>query len=92
MPIFFFFWRLYVSLTLLKFIFKRKKGTCILFVFTGFDKKHCTERWLNEKLTSGDFDDIAEAITPKNLGQCAKNVLLKAFEVGDFKLMPILNK
>jgi len=32
-------------------------------------------------LASDDFDDIAEAITPKTLGACSTNALLKAFEV-----------
>ena len=36
---------------------------------------------MNKKLASDDFDDIAEAITPKTLGACSTNTLLKAFEV-----------
>lgn len=45
-------------------------------------------------MASDDFDDIAEAITPKTLGACSTNALLKAFEVSlkTFKLnLPMTN-
>ena len=66
-------------LKLLSLLSNVKSARASCSYFTDFEKR------LNRKLASDDFDDIAEAITPKNLGLCAKNALLKAFEVGDFK-------
>ena len=42
---------------------------------------------MNKKLASDDFDDIAEAITPKTLGACSTNTLLKAFEVCSYNIV-----
>lgn len=42
---------------------------------------------MNKKLASDDFDDIAEAITPKTLGACSTNTLLKAFEVCEYYIV-----
>lgn len=49
--------------------------TYLLIIYTDFEKE------LDRKLASDDFDEIAEAITPKSLGACSTNTLLKAFEV-----------
>ncbi|KAL9984405.1 hypothetical protein ACROYT_G006693 [Oculina patagonica] len=39
------------------------------------------EKKLNESLRQGDYDAIAEQVTPKILASCKTNALLKAFEV-----------
>ena len=55
------------------------------------------EENLHKKLASDQFDVIAEAITPKTLGDCSANTLLKAFEVrisfvsfGLFKVLKVM--
>lgn len=47
------------------------------------DKSELEEN-LHKKLASDQFDVIAEAITPKTLGDCSANTLLKAFEVSGY--------
>ena len=48
------------------------------------------EKNVNKKLASDDFDDIAEAITPKTLGACSTNTLLKAFEVCGYYIFVLM--
>lgn len=48
------------------------------------------EKNVNKKLASDDFDDIAEAITPKTLGACSTNTLLKAFEVCGYYIVVLM--
>ena len=48
------------------------------------------EKNVNKKLASDDFDDIAEAITPKTLGACSTNTLLKAFEVCGYYIVGLM--
>lgn len=47
-------------------------------------KKKEFEKKLDRKLASDDFDVIAEAVTPKSLGSCSTNALLKSFEVSGY--------
>ncbi|XP_068711730.1 short transient receptor potential channel 2-like [Montipora foliosa] len=42
------------------------------------------EKKLDSKLASDDFDVIVEAVTPKSLGSCSTNALLKSFEVSGY--------
>ncbi|XP_044173143.1 uncharacterized protein LOC114958471 [Acropora millepora] len=48
------------------------------------EKKKEFEKELDRKLASDDFDDIADAVTPKGLGSCSTNTLLKSFEVSGY--------
>ncbi|XP_015764478.1 PREDICTED: uncharacterized protein LOC107343426 [Acropora digitifera] len=48
------------------------------------EKKKEFEEELDRKLASDDFDDIADAVTPKGLGSCSTNTLLKSFEVSGY--------